>query len=189
MTGTSGTGGGRDQDQFGISCGGEEADMEVGQNIRDQEVEVTRKALFRRRIGSQYTGFSWSERNLFRLSKVSIYAENGYSSRYQKDKNHPEGCNVHQITAVVSLTRWLLPYSCRHGRNGHPPSSRQPGPPRQVSWSQSTGAGRRLYAGMMERRCWELRRPQRGNSCDFSREAKPPTKPERISTACVRQID
>ena len=64
-----------------------EADMEVGQNIQDQEIEVTPKS--DKYSAGEYeflnTGFSWSEEDI-PVVKVSIYAEDGYKFAVSKDK-------------------------------------------------------------------------------------------------------
>ena len=56
-----------------------EADMEVGQSIQDQEIEVTPKSdkYSAGEYEFQNTGFSWMEEDI-PVVKVSVYAEDGY---------------------------------------------------------------------------------------------------------------
>ena len=109
-----------------------EADMEVGQNIQDQEIEVTPKS--DKYSAGEYeflnTGFSWSEEDI-PVVKVSIYAEDGYKFAVSKDKITLQGATFVDTAVRMSLTRWLLPCSCRRWQSRHPPSSRPPGPPRR----------------------------------------------------------
>ena len=64
-----------------------EADMEVGQDIQNQLIEVTPKS--DKYSAGDYeflnTGFTWSEEDV-PVVKISIYAEDGYKFAVSKDK-------------------------------------------------------------------------------------------------------
>lgn len=120
-----------------------EADLEVGQSIQDQEIEITPKS-DKYSVGEYEflnTGFSWSEEDI-PVVKVSIYAEDGYKFVVSKDKITLKGAALadyrreddsHTLVVTMKL----------------PPLAEQTSAIEQagwasttgVSWSRSTGAG------------------------------------------------
>ena len=120
-----------------------EADMEVGQNIQDQEIEVTPKS--DKYSAGEYeflnTGFSWSEEDI-PVVKVSIYAEDGYKFAVSKDKITLKGATFVDYSRedeshTLVITMQLPPLAEQTSAIEQAAWTSTTG----VSWSQSTGAG------------------------------------------------
>ena len=138
-----------------------EADMEVGQNIQDQEIEVTPKS--DKYSAGEYeflnTGFSWSEEDI-PVVKVSIYAEDGYKFAVSKDKITLKGATFVDYSRedeshTLVITMQLPPLAEQTSTTG-------------VSWSQSTGAGSYEVKLYRDGKTVGTTKTTAGNSYDFS---------------------
>ena len=147
-----------------------EADMEVGQNIQDQEIEVTPKS--DKYSAGEYeflnTGFSWSEEDI-PVVKVSIYAEDGYKFAVSKDKITLKGATFVDYSRedeshTLVITMQLPPLAEQTSAIEQAAWTSTTG----VSWSQSTGAGSYEVKLYRDGKTVGTTKTTAGNSYDFS---------------------
>ncbi len=147
-----------------------EADMEVGQNIQDQEIEVTPKS--DKYSAGEYeflnTGFSWSEEDI-PVVKVSIYAEDGYKFAVSKDKITLQGATFVDYSRedeshTLVITMQLPPLAEQTSAIEQAAWTSTTG----VSWSQSTGAGSYEVKLYRDGKTVGTTKTTAGNSYDFS---------------------
>ena len=145
-----------------------EADMEVGQNIQDQEIEVTPKS--DKYSAGEYeflnTGFSWSEEDI-PVVKVSIYAEDGYKFAVSKDKITLQGATFVDYSREDESHTLVITMQL-------PPLAEQTSAIEQAAWTSTTGVSWSQSTGSYEVKLYRdgktvgTTKTTAGNSYDFS---------------------